>query len=350
MEHKPTVFVSSDYRYVCDTCEPLKRGISRGEIAWVGFRRGLYPGCEFASEELDGVRLCAYWDSRRRQTWKLPYHRNEGLEIGFVSRGSAEFSADRQSGKYDVLTPECVAVTKPWQEHSVGNPFLGACKMFFLIIDFGVRRPNQDWEWPSWISLGRADRFEFSRRMQNMKASIFKSNPEMRGVFARIGKILDLGSPESRVSELTVLFNRLLLELLNAFRGEQAEYSQSAPNESVVRCFLEQLEAHCAAPWTLEDMAEDCGLKPTRFTYYCRVLANATPMELLNAARLERARKILDEGGGRENLSMTELALSCGFSSSQYFSTKFRQKFGVSPRDYRARSAPDAPRAGKVRS
>ncbi len=37
-EERPTVFISPDYRYVCDTCEPLKKGIADGTIEWIGFK------------------------------------------------------------------------------------------------------------------------------------------------------------------------------------------------------------------------------------------------------------------------------------------------------------------------
>ena len=81
-------------------------------------------------------------------------------------------------------------------------------------------------------------------------------------------------------------------------------------------------------------MAEDCGLKITRFTYYCKLLANATPMNLLNLARLGRAKKIIEQSDPQESISITDIAMDCGFSTSQYFATKFRETYGYSPREY----------------
>jgi AraC-like DNA-binding protein len=57
-------------------------------------------------------------------------------------------------------------------------------------------------------------------------------------------------------------------------------------------------------------------------------------------ARLDKAveRLAVDRRG-----SITELAFDCGFSDSAYFSRCFRDRFGVSPRDYRyQRRAPAA--------
>ena len=66
----PSVFVRYG-KYVCDTCEPLKRGIARKTIKWTGIKRGLYPGTPFESDELGGLRLLAYWDSKQNQDWSL---------------------------------------------------------------------------------------------------------------------------------------------------------------------------------------------------------------------------------------------------------------------------------------
>lgn len=314
-----------------------KKGDIQGEVVWRGFKRGLYPGDEADFAELEGIRLCAYWDAKSNQSWRLPFHRNEGLEIGFVSNGSVDFSADKAENKFTTLTSEHITVTKPWQEHAIGNPVLTSSKMLFLIIDFGIRRPNQDWEWPNWVILSDSDKREFSQYVQNTNLTIFKSTGELRAIFREIFSIIDENKIRESISMLSILFNRILLELLSIFRGDSNDYSKDSPNINVVKCFLQQLETYCHENWTLAAMAEDCGLKTTRFTYYCKLLANSTPMNLLNLARLNRAKKIIEQSPPGENLSMTDVAMDCGFSTSQYFATKFKETYGCSPREYLAK-------------
>lgn len=294
----------------------------------------MYPGDNVEFDELDALRLCAYWDAKKNQSWRLPFHRNEGLEIGFVSNGSVDFSADKNSNKFTRLTSEHVTVTKPWQEHAIGNPVLTASKMLFLIIDFGIRRPNQGWEWPDWVVLSDADKREFFKYVQNTNLTIFKSNNKLKAIFEELFKIVDDNNISESISVLSILFNRILLELLSIFRGDSNDYSSDSPNINVVKCFLEQLESYCHEDWTLASMAEDCGLKTTRFTYYCKLLANSTPMTLLNRARLNRAKKIIEESDPNEGISITDIAMNCGFSTSQYFATKFKETYGHSPREY----------------
>lgn len=80
--------------------------------------------------------------------------------------------------------------------------------------------------------------------------------------------------------------------------------------------------------WTISTMAEECGLKQTRFTFYCKQITNMTPLEYLSDIRLQKAYDILR--GDRE-IKIIDAAMSVGFSSSQYFATAFKKKFGIAP-------------------
>ena len=102
--------------------------------------------------------------------------------------------------------------------------------------------------------------------------------------------------------------------------------------ERATEMFLVELESSSAQPWTLESMAESAGLHRTRFAHYVRKLRNMTPLECLAHLRVERARRLMRE---RPGLSLTDIALECGFASSQYFATVFRRVTGRSPREER---------------
>ena len=77
-------------------------------------------------------------------------------------------------------------------------------------------------------------------------------------------------------------------------------------------------------------MAEECGLKETRFNFYCKQITNMTPIEYLSEIRLQKAYDILKRNRG---IKIIDAALNVGFSSSQYFATAFKNKFGIAPSD-----------------
>jgi AraC family L-rhamnose operon regulatory protein RhaS len=54
-------------------------------------------------------------------------------------------------------------------------------------------------------------------------------------------------------------------------------------------------------------------------------------MEYLNQCRIERAAEQLRTHPG---LSITDIAFANGFNSSQYFATRFRRRYKVSPSQF----------------
>jgi LacI family transcriptional regulator len=56
-----------------------------------------------------------------------------------------------------------------------------------------------------------------------------------------------------------------------------------------------------------------------------------SPAEEIRRIRLDRGRQLL----GRRELSITEIALACGFSNATRFGVAFRKCFGTTPRAFR---------------
>ena len=82
---------------------------------------------------------------------------------------------------------------------------------------------------------------------------------------------------------------------------------------------------------TLNNMAQAAALSTHHF---CRCYASTfgmPPMRHLLLQRLERAREMLET----TEASMTDIAISCGFSSQSHFSASFRAHNGVSPTTHR---------------
>src|ERR1051326_80476 len=52
----------------------------------------------------------------------------------------------------------------------------------------------------------------------------------------------------------------------------------------------------------------------------------------LKEKRLEKAARLLKDG----NMRVSQIARRCGFDSENYFRQQFRQRFGMSPRQFRA--------------
>jgi AraC family transcriptional regulator len=82
---------------------------------------------------------------------------------------------------------------------------------------------------------------------------------------------------------------------------------------------------------SLEVLAKESGYSRVHFVRMFRAATGYTPHNYLLKLRLDRARELLASPA----LSLTEIALECGFSSHSHLSRVFRQVLGATPSEYR---------------
>ena len=82
---------------------------------------------------------------------------------------------------------------------------------------------------------------------------------------------------------------------------------------------------------SLEEMAQAMGMGRVPFFHRIRNLTNKTPAELVRDMRLKHACILLK----RTNINMSELATNVGFMTAENFINIFREKFGMTPLEYR---------------
>ena len=321
--------------FVADSCRSLVAAAEVGSVKLHALGRAGYPGRRLPSGELPGLRSVGTWDAASAQNWGLPLHRNEGIEISFLASG--EISA-RIENRFEPLRHDQFLVTRPWQPHQLGNPHVGASRLIWLILDVGVRRPHQDWRWPAWIVLSRADRAELTRCLRQNEQFIWPGSPDIRRCFLGIARAVEENKNASDVSRLAVLINEVLLAVLDNFRARRIPLRQSlASAERTLQQFIAELDHTLADPWSLEKMAASCNLGVTQFVYHFRQATNRTPARYLMEARVRRAAQLLI----REPLRpVTDIAMDSGFASSQYFTNVFTRQMGDSPRSYRRKHQP----------
>ena len=326
------VFRAADQRYYADTCEPLKQGVERGEVELVARARGAYPGLPLTDDAIPEVRTAGYWDAPHDQSWGLDWHRNEGVELTYVARGKVGFSDE---GRDYQLRSGDLTIIRPWQRHRVGNARVSACRLNWLILDVGVRRPNQPWKWPHWFVWSAADRASLTTNLCHNEQTVWSTTDEIATSFERLGEAVAAFDERVGDSRLKLHINGLLIALAEMLRHQQPPLDPSlSSSQRAVEIFLAALPSQADHDWTLDAMAAACGLARSRFVHYCKQLTNMSPIEYLTHCRVEAAARLLHQ---QPVLSITDVALQSGFGSSQYFATVFRRHQGCSPREYRHR-------------
>ena len=327
------VFQGPAHRYRADACDPLIKAVSSARLKFAALARGHYPGCRLGPDVLPGVSSIGHWDAQRQQEWGLPWHRNEGIEIGFLESGLVDFATD---GREFTLHPGDVTVTRPWQLHRVGRPNVGPNRFHWLILDVGVRGPTHSWVWPKWLLLSQRELGQIQTHLQEVGQPARRATPEMRHCFQEISHAVERGGNAAHISRLAININDILLSLLEVFESDRSRAREfSAGSRQTVNAFLSELvdrPGRLAIPWSVDSMAAECGLKATQFVRYVKELTNQPPLHYLAQIRLEYAAILLRE---KAEMTITEIALACGFGSSQYFATMFRKTFGISPSQFR---------------
>ena len=329
----PPIYQEHGKTYQADTCAALERAAQRGRVRLEAVARGHYPGRKLATKTLPGVCSVGFWDAVEPQDWGLDWHRNEGIELTFLESGSLDFAVDRFRCR---MKPDDFTVTRPWQRHRVVDANVGPGRLHWVILDLGVRRPHQPWQWPAWIVLTKDDLRQLTEILRHNEQPLWHATPEVRGCFKRIAQAVASREPDGAISRLRVYLNELLVLVLDMLRQAHVALDESlASTRRTIELFwadLRQNLDHLGLEWTVGAMARRCGLGVTHFIHHSKQLNNMTPAQYLNHCRLEAAARLLRE---KPDCSITQVAVACGFSSSQYFATLFGQKYGCTPRAFR---------------
>lgn len=324
-----TPFEAEGAIYHADTCLPLVDAVNRKKLKFKALARHTYPGDRLTDDTL-GLSSVGYWDANEPQDWGLDWHRNEGIEIHFLESGTMPYS---QQGKEMELFPNSLTITRPWEVHKVGRPEIGMGKFYWVIIDLNVRRPHQKWVWPDWIMLAPNDLERLTVILRQNEKIHWKTDNRVRDCFKRIGAAVDTDVNGSNSSRIRLLVNYLLILILDLLDSEKVKLNEDLIDSSrSVKLFLKELDKNLSDDWTIGQMAQSAGVGLTRFTHHCKRLTNLTPMRYLMIKRIELSKKLLIDN---LDLSIAEIAFSCGFSTSQYFSTVFKKHEKCTPIEYR---------------
>lgn len=136
----------------------------------------------------------------------------------------------------------------------------------------------------------------------------------------------------SRWLELARLLDRLAScrdrEILASSRYQ---HHRSLKLSSRLERVTDFLEKHCTEDVSLEQAAEITGLTPSAFSRFFHKMTHRTFTGYRNACRIREACRMLAE----TDLSITEIAFTCGFGNLSNFNRRFLQEKRVVPREYR---------------
>ncbi|MEE0945289.1 MAG: AraC family transcriptional regulator [Acutalibacteraceae bacterium] len=131
-----------------------------------------------------------------------------------------------------------------------------------------------------------------------------------------------------------IILQSLTLELIyNLSRDakkQNGKFSIKGGNYNVIEKSISYIKNNLTEALTLENVASYVNLSPTHFHNIFKYSVGATMREYVEEQRIKKAINLLIT----TNLSLTEIAYDCGFSSQSYFSFVFKRRMKTTPRKY----------------
>jgi len=196
------------------------------------------------------------------------------------------------------------------------------------------------------INLVGTDGFEISRTLKkDLRTSHIpiiilsaQSNKEsvIQGMQAGVDQYLTKPFSLSvlRQSLSSLLFNREKLRYYytnNIYRIEPESKFGTSEQDFISRMNIHIMENMDNPKFSVEELADKLNVSRVQLYRKVKAILGMSISDHINNIRLEKAATMLREG----EMNISEIAYSLGFSSPNYFSTAFKNKFGISPKEYK---------------
>lgn len=270
---------------------------------------------DFKIEELNPTFLFTWKGTRMKSGDK--YHNHDFPEIAFVLSGTGRYHIE---GKYyDVMEGDLLIINPGVHHQAIGTlDGEGATTEFFVgFTDIQLEGFPANF-------LPVPDGGHVIHTTGELRQKLFKlcSAMEAENAVCRQGRYFML---KSYLMQLILLVLREQCEPMSQTKGYSFE---SANRKYVVEQMLNFFEDHYAEKISLDQIAENMYLSPFYISKIFKSETGDTPIRHLINIRLEKAKEILENGGGG---SIQEIAASVGYEDAYHFSKLFKKRYGISP-------------------
>lgn len=139
--------------------------------------------------------------------------------------------------------------------------------------------------------------------------------------------VSELNVKKPRYEYLVVMYYAELLLLIYRYIDETKLASE---NNTILSKAIHYIQANYKTPITISSLAEALGCTDRYLRHLFRNNLNIAPLDFLNQVRINKAIETLRN----TDMSIKEVSYECGFNSPQYFSRKFKEQTGYSPRNF----------------
>ncbi len=155
-------------------------------------------------------------------------------------------------------------------------------------------------------------------------------------------ELLRLTSVDRQAAEL------LIMELIYKLNGEicRQHYLETKPTDSPCSKVMNYLNQNLDKEITLDQLAQMVHLNKNYLLQLFRDTYGQTPIQALIEMRMARALDLVVN----TDLSVSQIAAACGYTSASYFTAEFKKHFGITPLKHRRDSKPGNPLSLRIKN
>lgn len=247
-------------------------------------------------------------------------HKHNYYEIFYLKTGNCIYSVNEQRFH---LSSGDIFIVRPGDSHFTQYEGLVPCERIIVTFPPSII-PNDYWEKHASLthSLSTSGKVILSNHGKNQMENL-------------LDRMLEENSSSNQYS-FEFLYIETLTLLLILQRDGVFVYEHMTPQSisSDIEDILRYIAENFSLPLSLEEAAEKINLTPTYFSHKFRKVTGTTFKEYLNYIRISRSCQMLLTTDD----SITEIAINCGFNSSNYYKDCFRRLCGMSPREFRKKA------------
>lgn len=243
-------------------------------------------------------------------------HWHERMELILVTSGSLHF---KLSNYETVLTSNQLAIITPEQLH---YGMVGENGGSFQTIMFDISS--------YYTSLHSIERLLRPIAEQETAFLPWTDHPEIIKLFKALHRPSEPDDPLASLSKVGKIYEliTLLYRHCPATKETKTENEQASHNQ--FQSILTYIDLHFYEEISSETLSRIFGYSEGYFCRQFKAVTGLTPMNYIRVLRLEKAQEMLQ----KQEISLNEIAIRCGFSNANYFSRCFKSHFKMTPTEY----------------
>jgi len=242
------------------------------------------------------------------------------LEFCLLDQGQQPYVVE---GERVVLKGGEVLVILPHEKHGTGRSPENRGRLYWLLVR--VPGPRE-----RFLNLSPAEAKPLVRSLLSLSPRHFRGHAMLKQSLERIFEAHDAAGPLCAV-EIRNRALRFLLDIVQCARRRKKDAISPVIAET-----LAHIDAHLLQESPrLEQLAHRAALSLSRFKARFKQEVGIAPGNYVISRKIEKAKKLLADPAR----TITDVAMTLGFSTSQYFATMFRRHTRMSPSEFRSGGA-----------